>query len=176
MDDADSLAEQLMRFYEMQPLPIEGGFYAQTYCSPEWVGQETLPERYAEARPYGTAILYLYNTHPNCFSALHRLPTDEIYHFYLGDPVEMLFLYPDGKSERVILGQDVFHGQRVQFVASRGVWQGSHLKDGGRFALIGTTMAPGYVDADYTGGEREDLVRAYPQEANLIRRLTRIEE
>jgi predicted cupin superfamily sugar epimerase len=176
MDDAANLAEQLMQFYEMKPLPIEGGYYVQTYRSLEWIGKESLPQRYGENRPYGTAILYLYNTDPNCFSALHRLPTDEVYHFYLGDPVEMLLLYPDGKSERVILGQDVFHGQRVQFVAPRGVWQGSHLIDGGRFALIGTTMAPGYIDADYVGGEREKLIREYPQEANLIRRLTRIEE
>jgi predicted cupin superfamily sugar epimerase len=65
------------------------------------------------------------------FSAIHRLPLDETYHFYMGDPVEMLLLYPDGHSERVILGHDVLNGQKVQFTVPRGVWQSSHLLLGG---------------------------------------------
>jgi predicted cupin superfamily sugar epimerase len=164
----------LIRFYGMKPLPIEGGFYTQTYRSPETIGKGVLPERYKEGRPYGTAILYLYNTEADCFSALHRLPTDEVYHFYLGNPVEMLLLYPNGKSERVILGQDILNQQKLQFAVPRGVWQGSHLLAGGQFALMGTTMAPGYVDSDYEGGEREELIRQYPHESDLIRFLTRL--
>jgi len=169
-----TFAEQLIRFYGMKPLPIEGGFYTQTYRSPETISKGVLPERYQEERPYGTAILYLYNTDPDCFSALHRLPTDEVYHFYLGSPVEMLLLHPHGKSERVILGQDIFNQQKLQLVVPRGVWQGSHLLAGGPFALMGTTMAPGYVESDYEGGEREELIRQYPHEADLIRLLTRV--
>jgi uncharacterized protein len=168
-----NISEQLLKFFNMEPLPIEGGLFKQTYCSAEWIEQQSLPERYGENHPYGTAIIYLLNTDPNCFSALHHLPTDEVYHFYNGDPVEMLLLYPDGHSEHVLLGHDIFAGQKVQFVAPRGVWQGSHLLDGGEYALIGTTMAPGYVDSDYTGGTREELTDHYPQEADLIRRLTR---
>lgn len=169
------IVDKLIRFFKMQPLPVEGGFFVQTYQAPEWIGYETLPDRYGEGHPYGTAILYLLTADPNCFSALHRLPTDEIFHFYLGDPVEMLLLYPDGRSERIILGQDILNGQKVQFVAPRGVWQGSHLIEGGTYALIGSTMAPGYTETDYTGGNREDLLRQYPQETDLVRRLTRID-
>lgn len=169
-----TFAEQLIRFYGMEPLPIEGGFYTQTYRSSETIGEGYLPERYPEDRPYGTAILYLYNTDADCFSALHRLPTDEVYHFYLGDPIEMLLLNPNGESERVILGQDIFNQQKLQFVVPRGVWQGSHLLNGGQFALMGTTMAPGYVDSDYEGGEREELIRQYPHETDLIYLLTRV--
>lgn len=174
MDKPDDIVEQLIRLFHLQPLPEEGGLYAQTYRAPEIVETKCLPERYTEEHPAGTAILYLLTSDEDSFSALHRLPTDEIYHFYLGDPVEMLLLYPGGKSERVVLGQDVLNGQQVQFAAPRGVWQGSHLADGGRFALIGTTMAPGYVDGDYTPGEREGLIQQYPQDAGLIRRLTRV--
>src|SRR5256885_2050065 len=83
------------------------------------------------------------------------------YHYYLGDPVEILQLYPDGRSERVILGQDVLHGQQVQYVAPREVWMGSHLLPGGKFALIGTTMAPGFTNDDYVGGERAALIQQY---------------
>jgi len=168
-----TFAEQLIRFYGMIPLPVEGGFYRQTYRSSETIDKGFLPERYHEDRPYGTAIVYLYNTDADCFSALHRLPSDEVYHFYLGDPVEMLLLHPSGKTERVILGQDIFNQQKVQFAVPRGVWQGSHLLTGGQFALMGTTMAPGYTDSDYEGGQREELIRQYPQETGLIRLLTR---
>ncbi len=173
MNTADDFPERLKEYFGMDWLPIEGGYFTQTYHSPESIGRDCLPERYEQERPFGTAIVYLFTTDPNCFSALHRLPTDEIYHFYLGDPVEMLLLYPDGRNEHVILGQDIFADQRIQFVAPKGVWQGSHLVEGGRFALVGTTMAPGYADADYEGGDREGLISQYPGEELLIRRLTR---
>jgi uncharacterized protein len=163
MADESDLSHKLIELYGLARLPVEGGYFAQTYHGAER----------AAGRPVSTAIYYLLDADPDSFSALHRLPADEIYHFYLGDPVEMLLLYPDGRSERAILGPDVLAGQRVQFVAPAGVWQGSHLRPGGQFALLGTTMAPGYVDSDYTGGEREALVREYPSEADLIRRLTR---
>jgi len=173
MYEVDEFAKELIHRFGMEVLPIEGGLFVQTYKSPETIAAEALPERYEFTKAFSTAILYLYTTDPDCFSAMHRLPTDEVYHFYLGDPVEMLLLYPDGKARHVILGQDIFAGQRVQFVAPRGVWQGSHLLPGGRFALIGTTMAPGYEDDDYEAGVRDELVALYPQEKNLITHLTR---
>jgi predicted cupin superfamily sugar epimerase len=175
MENQEDLAQQLAAFFDLKVLPIEGGLFTQTYKSREVYPQSGLPARYPNDKPFGTAIVYLYNTDPDCFSAMHRLPTDEIYHFYLGDPVEMQLLYPDGRSETVIFGQDILHGQKVQFVVPRGVWQGSHLKDGGKLALIGTTMAPGYEDEDYEAGEREALIAAYPAAAELITRLTRLE-
>jgi len=166
-----SIASRLKAFYGMGALPVEGGYFQQSYVCDQRV---TLAQ-YGREKPLGTAILYLYDGEDaDCFSALHRLPTDEVYHFYLGDPVEMLLLYPDGRSQRVILGPDVFNGQQVQFVVPAGVWQGSHLRPGGRYALAGTTMAPGYDDADYEGGERDELAQAYPREVELIRTLTRI--
>lgn len=168
--------EDLIRLYNLEPLLVEGGFFKQTYKSPETIAQAALPTRYRQNKPLGTAILYLFTADADSFSALHRLPSDEIYHFYLGDPVEMLQLYPDGRSERVVLGQDVLNGQRVQYVAPHGVWMGSRLVAGGRFALLGTTMAPGFGNTDYEGGEREELIAQYPQEAELITQLTRPHE
>ncbi len=166
-------AEDLIQLYGFEPLPVEGGIYRQMYRAPELIPHSALPERYAGDKPFGTAILYLFTPDPNSFSAMHTLPTDEIYHFYLGDPVELLQLYPDGRSEHIILGHDVLRGQKVQYVAPHGVWMGSHLLSGGKFALIGTTMAPGFTEDDYVGGEREALIQQYPQEAELLARLTR---
>lgn len=118
-------------------------------------------------------MYYLLTSEQDSFSALHQLQTDEIYHFYLGDPVEMLLLHPDGRAKRMVLGPDILDGQRVQFVVPRDVWQGSRVLAGGSFALMGTTMAPGFDLADWAEGKREELIRQYPQQAVLIRALTR---
>jgi predicted cupin superfamily sugar epimerase len=166
----------LIEHFGLQELPVEGGIFTQTYVSAERLPPDSLPERYGVEKPFGTAIVYLLTPDANSFSAMHRLPTDEVYHFYLGDPVEMLQLYPGGHSEHVILGQDLMAGQRVQYVAPRGMWQGSHLFAGGEYALIGTTMAPGFTPDDYLGGTREELIEAYPHEADLITTLTRLGE
>lgn len=85
----------------------------------------------------------------------------------------MTLLLADGASRQVLLGQDLFNGQEVQVVVPAGVWQGSRLAPGGRFALVGTTMAPGFTPDDYEGGLRADLLARYPHEAARIRALTR---
>ena len=149
-------AARLIEQLRLEPLPVEGGHFRQTWRSDA-----------------GTAIYYLLSDDPDSFSALHRLPTDEIYHFYLGDPVEMLLLQADGRVEDVTLGPDVLKGEHVQFVVPHGAWQGSRLRDGGRFALLGTTMAPGFDPRGYEGGSRERLIAEYPAAAAAIRRLTR---
>ncbi len=167
-------AKELIEHLGLEPLPVEGGLFRQTYCAEEKIPHSALPGRYRGDKPFGTAIYYLLTSDPDSFSALHQLPTDEVYHFYLGDPVEMLLLFPQGRNERVVLGPDVLGGQQVQFVVPRGVWQGSRLIAGGRFALLGTTMAPGFDETDYVGGAREELLRPYPEQVELIRVLTRV--
>jgi predicted cupin superfamily sugar epimerase len=166
-------AEDLIRYLKLEPLTFEGGYFRQTYRSAESIPSAALPERYQGERLFGTAIYYLLTNEPDSFSALHRLTTDEIYHFYLGDPIEMLLLHPDGRSERLILGHDVLGVQKVQAVAPAGSWQGSRLIRGGEFALMGTTMAPGFDFADWTEGKRDELIRVYPNQRDLITALTR---
>jgi predicted cupin superfamily sugar epimerase len=166
-------AAQLIEHLRLEPLTFEGGHFRQTYFAQESISAQALPARYGAPRSFGTAIYYLLISEPDSFSALHRLKTDEIYHFYLGDPVEMLLLYPDWHGERIVLGPDILGGQRVQFVVPHGVWQGSRLIYGGSFALLGTTMAPGFDFEDWAEGKREVLIRDYPEHAGLIRALTR---
>jgi hypothetical protein len=110
---------------------------------------------------------------PDTFSAMHRLNGDEVYHFYLGDPAEMLILKPDGTGETLLMGQDIVSGMRLQHVVPGGVWQGSRLRPGGKFALLGTTMAPGFDPADFELGSRDELSARYPACAELIAALTR---
>jgi predicted cupin superfamily sugar epimerase len=126
---------------------------------------------HAGARAAGTAIYYLLT--PETFSALHRLRGDEVFHFYLGDPVDMLQLSPDGLGKWVTLGSDLESGQQPQVVVPAGVWQGSKLRPGGQYALLGTTMAPGFDVADFELGRREELLAAYPDFAEAIQGLTR---
>jgi predicted cupin superfamily sugar epimerase len=162
-------ANELIRYLRLEPLPIEGGYFRQTWSSDDLV---SIPG-YDSPRPAGTAIYYLLTSDPDSFSAMHRLATGEIYHFYLGDPVEMLLLAEGAPGRRIILGLDLFGGQHVQYVAPRSVWQGSRLIRGGRFALLGTTMAPGFDARDFTLGRRQELLPRFPEHAALIRELTR---
>lgn len=167
-------AEQLAAHLNLKPLPVEGGAFARTYLAAEQCAGDLLPARYEGVEhAFGSAIYMLLTDAPDGFSALHRLKTDEIFHFYLGDPFELLLLYPDGTSRTVVIGQDVLAGQQVQFVAPAGVWQGSRLLPGGAYALFGTTMAPAFSVTDFEAARREELLQQYPHEAGRIHALTR---
>lgn len=162
-------AEEVLALLRLQPHPVEGGFFRETYRSADTLPAEVLP-RNGGPRSIGTAIYYLLT--PTTVSELHQLPTDEIFHFYLGDPVRMLQLWPDGTARAVMLGTALRVGQHPQVVVPGGVWQGSALEPGGRFALLGATMAPGFDYADYCRANRADLLARYGEQADEIRRLT----
>jgi uncharacterized protein len=120
-------------------------------------------------RSLSTAIYYLLT--PASFSAIHKVPGDEMFHFYGGDPVEMLELHPDGSSRTIILGLEISKGMKFQHNVAGGVWQGSRLLSGGEYALLGTTMAPGFDYADFVKGNVNELVAKYPAQAARIRDL-----
>ena len=159
-------ADQIMKALKMVPHPVEGGFYAETYRASGSVPKEAL-DGYPAARSLSTAIYYMLT--PGTISAMHRVRGDEMFHFYLGDPVEMLELREDGSGETIVLGQDISSGMKLQHVVRGGVWQGSRLREGGSFALMGTTMAPGFEYQDYETGKRDELIARYPAFAELIR-------
>jgi len=163
-------ADELIRHLGLAPHPKEGGYFRETYRAEDAWPASALPARYGSARRASTAIYYLLT--PTTFSALHRLQSDEVFHHYLGSPVRMLQLLPDGTGRTIVLGADVFAGQQVQVVVPRGVWQGSLLEPGGDFALLGCTVAPGFDYADYEGGHRQELCARYPTFMDTIARLT----
>jgi predicted cupin superfamily sugar epimerase len=163
-------ADELRQLLQLEPLTIEGGFFRETYRSDGHIPQSALPATYTGPRAFSTCIYYLLT--PDTFSVIHRLPGEEIFHFYLGDPVEMLQLHPGGRGELITLGSDLRSGMRVQHIVPGNVWQGSRLKDGGRFALMGTTVAPGFDYDDYQAGDRDELSLQYPSFSEAIRRIT----
>ena len=160
-------ADEVKQLLQLQPLTIEGGFFRETYRSRWSLSAEYLPEGVRGPRSIGTAIYYMIT--PETFSPLHRLPGTEIFHFYLGDPAIMLQLLPDGTSQTITLGNDLAAGQQPQVVVRGGIWQGCKLAPGGNFALMGTTMSPGFDYADYENADREQLIAQYPGAAKLIR-------
>jgi predicted cupin superfamily sugar epimerase len=164
-------ADEIIRLLQLVPHPCEGGHFRQTYRSTLTIPKEVLPKEYAGARFASTAIYYLLTS--GTFSEIHRLPTDEVFHFYVGDPVEMLQLHPDGRGEAIRIGIDLAAGERPQVLAPGGTWQGSRLVPGGKLALLGTTVAPGFEYADYTSGRRDELIAAFPEFAELVTALTR---
>jgi uncharacterized protein len=136
-------ADRVIELLGLRPLPREGGWFAETWRGPDLPPAAT--PHLAGIHAEGTAIYYLVT--PGAFSAMHRLPTDEVFHAYLGDPVDQLHLLPGGTGRLVRLGSDLAAGQRPQVVAPAGAWQGARLVPGGAhgYALLGTTMAPGYA-------------------------------
>lgn len=155
-----SKLEKIIETLELEPLAREGGLFKSTYRSPGKVNGKDM----------GSAIFFMLSG--EAYSHLHILPTDEVYHFYSGDPVELLELLPDGTSRRTILGGDILAGQKVQHVVKAGVWQGSRLIDGGEYALMGTTMSPGFDESDYGHADANALIEKYPQEEEMIKKLT----
>jgi len=158
-------ADEIKSLLKLEPHPAEGGYYRRTYASAHGVG---MPRG---DRPMSTAIYYLLEE--GTFSEMHVLASDEIFHFYLGDPVEMLQLLPDGRSALFTLGQDLSAGQHVQLVVPAGVWQGTRLISDGKVALLGCTVTPGFDFADYRSASYEELAGKWPQEAERIKALTR---
>jgi len=155
----------LMQLLKLEPHPIEGGYFRQTYIS---AGTVDLPRG---VRAQSTAIYYLLEG--GAFSEMHVLDSDEVFHFYLGDPVEMLQLLPDGSSAVCILGQDLAAGQHVQLVVPAGVGQGTRLGGAGKMALPGCPVSPGFDYADYRNATAEELIAKWPHEAERIRPRTR---
>ncbi|MEV6961911.1 cupin domain-containing protein [Streptomyces sp. NPDC051207] len=153
--------EDLVAHYGLEPIPREGGLFRRT-----WAG----PER-PDGRPEGSAIVVLLTA--DDYSALHRLPTDEIWHYYLGDPLELLLLAPDGSSRTVVLGPDLRSGQHVQFTVPARTWMGGRVAAGGDWTFLGCTMAPGFTYEDYEHGDPAHLTARYPSEADRIARLCR---
>ncbi|HWA96499.1 MAG TPA: cupin domain-containing protein [Terracidiphilus sp.] len=158
-------ADEIKAKLGLEPHPVEGGFYRRTYTAPGAV------ELARGIRATSTAIYYLLEA--GTFSEMHVLTSDEMFHFYLGDPVEMLQLWPDGRSALLTLGPDLQAGEEVQTVVPAGVWQGTRLKGDGQVALLGCTVTPGFDFADYRSAPADELIARWPGEAERIKALTR---
>lgn len=163
-------AEDVIRLLNLQPHPIEGGHFRETHRSGLTLPGSALPA-HRDDRSAATAIYYLLTT--GAVSEMHQLPGEELFHYYAGDPLETLLLYPDGRGEVRALGIDFDAGQEPQLAIPADVWQGSTPTAGPHgYTLIGSTMAPGFDYTDYVRGTRGPLVAKWPAFAERIEKLT----
>ena len=162
-------AEEIIKKLDLKPLPEEGGYYRETYRSEgDGLPAKSYGINADSNRSVSTAIYYLVT--PDNFSSIHRVKSDEVFHFYAGDPVEMIQFDESGKLEKFIMGNDIMNGESPQIVVPKHIWQALRLKEGGQWALFGTTVAPGFEFEDFEVGKREEMLKQYPHlEADILR-------
>jgi predicted cupin superfamily sugar epimerase len=149
----------------------EGGFYRETYRARETIEAAHLPSRFGGRRAHSTAIYFLLPAGE--VSALHRIKSDEVWHFYAGSALTLTLLHPDGRLDEARLGAEPDRGERFQAVVPAGAWYGAAVDADGAYALVGGTVAPGFDFADFELAERGALLARFPQHRATIERLTR---
>ena len=162
-------AEQVIAALGLESLDQEGGFFRRTAEAGLWVRPKEAEE---DSRAY--SVIYALFT-PDGFSAMHLLTTDEVWCWHAGDSLESLRLAPDGTGKWVRLGMGLEGAERPQDIIPAGVWQGTRLAAGGRWALVSCVMAPEFRWQDFTLGHRDELIAQYPKFEVGIVGLTRHE-
>ncbi len=170
MTDRHGAAQRWITDLGLRPHP-EGGYFREAYRASETIAQAHLPARFAGDRVYSTAIYFLLQG--DDFSALHRIQSDEIWHFYDGVPVTIHVIDPAGQYTTLRLGRDLAAGEAPLQVLPAGCWFGANLADRNGYALVGCTVAPGFDFADFELPTRAALLERYPQHAAIVEALTR---
>ena len=161
---------ELIKSLDLQPHP-EGGWYRETYRATESILPDGLPGRYTGSRSHATAIYFLLTS--SAFSALHRLKSDEQWHFYQGSPLSLHVIHADGHYAPITLGASLAQGETFQAVVPHGCWFGATVDAPGTYTLVGCSVAPGFDFNDFEIADRKSLTGAFPQHEALIMRLTR---
>jgi predicted cupin superfamily sugar epimerase len=164
MNKADVYIEKL----QLTPHP-EGGYFREIYRSDELL-KDGLPDRYKGNRSFSTSIYFLLKGEQK--SLLHKLKSDEIWHFYDGSPVKLYTIDSKGKVSQRLLGRNIDEGESMQLVIKRGYWFCAEVSDENSFSLFGCTVAPGFDFSDFELGERKELLKLYPQLAELVKTFT----
>ncbi|MVM32356.1 hypothetical protein GO755_20080 [Spirosoma sp. HMF4905] len=165
-------AADYVRLLNMQPHP-EGGYFAEMYRSAESISKAALPNRFGGDRSFSTAIYFLLENHH--ISTLHRIQSDEVWHFYAGGPLEIFVISPTGALTVIRLGNRLNQGEVFQAVVPAGCWFGSKpilTPEGPSFSLVGCTVAPGFDFNDFEIADRGILLQEFPQHRAVIELLT----
>lgn len=163
-------AAELIQTLELQKHP-EGGWFRETYRSEATVHQNALPDGFSGNRRLSTAIYFLIEE--NNFSAFHRIKSDEVWHFYLGDALNVHIIWPTGLLETIRLGSQMQAGERLQYMVPANVWFASEPAEGSTYSLVGCTVSPGFDFEDFEMAQRDELIHQFPQHQDIIKRLTR---
>jgi uncharacterized protein len=162
-------SEQLRRLLKLEPHPT-CGFVRVSFVSGEAIAPGGLPEPFAAGRPAGSALYFMVT--PEASVHLHCIRNDQLYHRYLGDPLEVLLLYPDGTHAVEVLGPDVAAGHKLQLLIPGATFHTARVVSGGRWFLGASTEWPGVDPSDVVVGDHDELAARYPDAASLLREFT----
>ncbi|TNF26537.1 MAG: cupin domain-containing protein [Deltaproteobacteria bacterium] len=152
-------AEEIINHFQMEKHP-EGGYYKETYRCFDKI--ETMNGE----RAISTAIYFL--LHEGEKSHFHKIKSDEFWHHYMGGPLRLLEITPEGQFSETIIGKDLEAGQVPQYCVNAGNWFAATPCDGSDFTLCGCTVAPGFDFEDFKLAKKKDLLLRYPQLEDLI--------
>ena len=161
-------AKQFIEHYRLQPHP-EGGWYKETYRSTETVPASSLTQRFGGERNFSTAIYFLLEQ--GNFSAFHKIKSDECWHFYAGQTLQVYVLHDDGKMEIIKLGSDIMSGELFQYVVPANCWFASRPAPKSDFCFVGCTVSPGFDFEDFEMAKTETLIELFPLHEKIIKEL-----
>ncbi len=163
-------SQSIIEHYGLLAHP-EGGWFKETYRSKETINQNALPERFYGNREFSTAIYFLLEK--GNFSAFHKIKSDECWHFYAGDALEIFLLHDNELLEIIRLGNNIANGETFQYVVPANVWFASRPAMGSDFSFVGCTVAPAFDFKDFELAEKENLKTRFPKYKDLIEGLCR---
>jgi predicted cupin superfamily sugar epimerase len=163
---SDLTAEEIRRLLDLAP-NATCGFVRVTFVDQMAVAPGGLPAPFADGRPLGSALYFLVT--PTAPVRLHRIRNDQLYHYYLGDPLEVFLLHDSGASERIIVGPGLRSGERVQLLIPGNTFHTARVIGARRWFLGASTAWPGVVPADAEIGNLEKLAAQYPAVAADLR-------
>ena len=166
----DQPSRKIIDKFNLLPHP-EGGYYKETYRSPEMISGSALPKRFKNDRSYSTAIYFLLEQ--GDFSAFHKIQSDECWHFYFGQTLIIQVVLLNGRLVTVKLGQNISEGDVFQYVVPAGSWFAAEPATGTDYALVGCTVAPGFDFNDFVLANPVELSKQFPQHRALVTRLSR---
>lgn len=150
---------------------IEGGYFSEVYQSSLLLEPGALPPAFPSTRHCCTHIYFLLEK--DQFSALHRIQSDELWHFYAGNPLIIYEINSDGSITEHLLGQNPVAGEKLFIYVKAGSWFGARLQTNEGYALVGCTVSPGFDYTDFELAKREALINQFPMHKELIVSLTR---
>jgi predicted cupin superfamily sugar epimerase len=159
----DKRIKEIIDHFKFEILPVEGTLFRQTYRS------SRLNE---EGAPLSTAMIGMYCNSPLSFSSFHKLTQEETWHFYFGDPLFLYLLHENGSVEEIVMGQDFEKGQVIQYTVPAGVWQAGCTIEGGKYSVFGCTLAPGFTSSCFQAATKEELLKNFPQQKDIILKLS----
>jgi len=80
-------ADEIRALLRLEPHATCGSV-RMTYLSPQSIAAGGLPPPFSDPRPMGSALYFMVT--PTAPVQLHRIRNDQLHHYYLGDPLEVL--------------------------------------------------------------------------------------